>query len=38
MNVHEKVKDKFTFVEKREVPVKGYAETIEVYVVEQCAS
>ncbi|MDR0312825.1 MAG: adenylate/guanylate cyclase domain-containing protein [Treponema sp.] len=32
---HEKVKDKFTFTEKREVTVKGYAETIEAYVVEQ---
>jgi len=31
----EKVKDKFTFTEKRDVTVKGYGETIEAYVVEQ---
>jgi adenylate cyclase len=30
----EKVKDKFTFVEKRDVTVKGYGETIEAYVVK----
>jgi adenylate cyclase len=29
----EKVKDKFSFPEKRDVTVKGYAETIEAYVV-----
>jgi class 3 adenylate cyclase len=28
----EKVKDKFTFTEKRDVTVKGYGETIEAYV------
>ena len=32
-DVMEKVKDKFTFTEKRNVTVKGYAETIEAYVV-----
>jgi len=31
--VREKVRDKFTFVEKRDVTVKGYGETIEAYVV-----
>jgi adenylate cyclase len=33
-DVYEKVKDKFSFAEKREVTVKGYAETIEAYVVQ----
>jgi len=33
--VREKVKDKFTFTEKRDVTVKGYGETIEAYVVGQ---
>jgi class 3 adenylate cyclase len=32
-DVWEKVKDKFTFTEKREVTVKGYGEAIEAYVV-----
>jgi len=32
--VHEKVKDKFVFQEKRYVTVKGYADTIEAYVVK----
>jgi adenylate cyclase len=32
--VQEKVKDKFTFTEKRDVTVKGYGETIEAYVVK----
>jgi adenylate cyclase len=32
-NVWEKVKNKFSFPEKRDVTVKGYAETIEAYVV-----
>jgi class 3 adenylate cyclase len=31
--VQEKVKDQFTFTEKRDVTVKGYGETIEAYVV-----
>jgi adenylate cyclase len=31
----EKVKDKFTFTERRDVTVKGYGETIEAYVVGQ---
>jgi len=31
--VHEKLKDKFAFAEKRDVTVKGYAEPIEAYVV-----
>jgi hypothetical protein len=30
--VREKVKDKFSFIEKRDVTVKGYTETIEAYV------
>jgi class 3 adenylate cyclase len=29
-----KVKDKFTFAEKRDVTVKGYGETIEAYIVD----
>ena len=33
-DVWEKVKDKFTFSEKRDVTVKGYAESIDAYVVE----
>ena len=33
-DVREKVKDKFTFSEKRDVTVKGYGEAIEAYVVE----
>jgi adenylate cyclase len=33
-DVREKVRDKFTFSEKRDVTVKGYAESIEAYVVE----
>jgi class 3 adenylate cyclase len=36
-DVYEKVKDKFTFTEKRDVKVKGYDETIEAYVVGQTA-
>jgi adenylate cyclase len=32
-DAREKVKDKFTFTEKRDVTVKGYGETIEAYVV-----
>ena len=32
-DLKEKVKDKFTFVERRDVAVKGYAEKIEAYVV-----
>jgi adenylate cyclase len=32
-DVREKVKDTFTFTEKKDVTVKGYAETIEAYVV-----
>jgi adenylate cyclase len=31
--VREKVKDKFTFIEKRDITVKGYTEAIETYVV-----
>ena len=31
--VHEKVKDKFTFSEKRSIEAKGYGEPIEAYVV-----
>jgi len=31
--VHEKLKDKFAFAERRDVTVKGYAEPIEAYVV-----
>jgi len=31
--VHEKLKDKFAFAEKRDVTVKGYAQPIEAYVV-----
>jgi adenylate cyclase len=34
-DVYEKVKDKFTFTEKRDVTVKGYGETIEAYVAGQ---
>jgi len=33
-NVRDKIKDKFTFSEKREVAVKGYGEAIEAYVVD----
>ncbi|MDR2597003.1 MAG: adenylate/guanylate cyclase domain-containing protein [Treponema sp.] len=32
-DVWERVKDKFTFIEKRDVTVKGYGEAIEAYVV-----
>jgi adenylate cyclase len=32
-DVRERVKDKFSFPEKRDVTVKGYAETVEAYVV-----
>jgi len=32
-DVREKVKDKFTFPERKDVTVKGYAETIEAYVL-----
>ncbi len=32
-DVWERVKDKFTFTEKRDVTVKGYGEAIEAYVV-----
>jgi len=33
-DVWERVKDKFTFTEKRDVTVKGYGEAIEAWVVE----
>jgi adenylate cyclase len=36
--VREKVKDKFSFPERRDVTVKGYGETIEAYVVDQTKS
>jgi class 3 adenylate cyclase len=32
-DVWEKVKDKFSFAEKRDVTVKGYGDAIEAYVV-----
>jgi len=33
--VRDKVKDKFGFIEKKEVQVKGYEDPIEAYVVDK---
>jgi class 3 adenylate cyclase len=33
-DTREKVKDRFTFSEKRDITVKGYGETIKAYVVD----